>query len=978
MGKRLLNQDCLARRMKCLLVLVTLLLPMGTWAVDYDLTVAGIRVTDENATGIIGDMINGTITYDASTNTLTLDGATVNGDMGIWCGMESLTIVIKGENSITCDKQSAIYFSGQLPESALTFVKDESTAGICKLTLQSAAGVAAISGFTSLNYGEGVAMSAAFGTEYDASKNGLYNSAINANIENVNKAVITSATVYDLWYDGEQVTSENAGALYQNDTEVFVSFDAETNTLTFNNSSNEYSGYAVASNLAELNIFLIGNNTISLSENATAFKSNNADAKFYFQTNENQPGSLLVGYDGPLYDGVDVSEDNMQNGLQLQETGDGYLFAICYDLAVNGTIVNSSNRMDITGNENEQGEPTVQFDGESTLILNGANDLESIELIGSMPSLTIYLKGDNTMQGVSIVNYTNQEEPYPEVIFTTSSMNPGTLTFNYVSGAAMLNDIEGAFFQVSPTFQNGLTALLETLSSGAQTVTVQVAGLQPIVEESGETKDLDGTEGAGLGEDVESVTDANIPETGIIVNDVLYTLDEGDGFFEENGIKYVSLETSMSGVPDAEPGTAAFAADFKGLTILVPAGTGKISFEFRTLGNTSLMVQVGKGEPTRLLGDAGEALTTASVDYAVSEPTYIYIFNQNLLTESRELDTNRAPGRRNTGTLQLKKVSVKSSSVAVVPEPPLSPVTLGKSDITVTENHIKVTNADVASLADNVFEDIPLSLTYADLSETSITGLVVDRTALPFSNLPATAFIYLPAGNDIAAGTKNVVIGGVCDEMQLSDEGSFEAAVDFTAVAAEQARDYSSLVDKNCTIYLPFAIDATTAAGLGTFYQLKSIDGNKAVMESVDATAANTPYMFKPAVAKVSAKMVEVKTLDAAPSVGDAQFMGTYKTKSVCSTGSSNIYCFVGDGTDAGKFVRVIDTPMTVAPFRAYIEVAGGSAHELALVLDGDATAIKNIKVGTDDNVYYNLQGQRVLYPKKGLYIVNGKKVMIK
>ena len=30
------------------------------------------------------------------------------------------------------------------------------------------------------------------------------------------------------------------------------------------------------------------------------------------------------------------------------------------------------------------------------------------------------------------------------------------------------------------------------------------------------------------------------------------------------------------------------------------------------------------------------------------------------------------------------------------------------------------------------------------------------------------------------------------------------------------------------------------------------------------------------------------------------------------------------------------------------------------------------------DNVYYNLQGVRVAQPTKGLYIVNGKKVMIK
>lgn len=45
---------------------------------------------------------------------------------------------------------------------------------------------------------------------------------------------------------------------------------------------------------------------------------------------------------------------------------------------------------------------------------------------------------------------------------------------------------------------------------------------------------------------------------------------------------------------------------------------------------------------------------------------------------------------------------------------------------------------------------------------------------------------------------------------------------------------------------------------------------------------------------------------------------------------------------------------------------------------DEEVTAIKNIKVGADDNIYYDLQGRRILYPKKGLYIVNGKKVIIK
>ena len=45
-----------------------------------------------------------------------------------------------------------------------------------------------------------------------------------------------------------------------------------------------------------------------------------------------------------------------------------------------------------------------------------------------------------------------------------------------------------------------------------------------------------------------------------------------------------------------------------------------------------------------------------------------------------------------------------------------------------------------------------------------------------------------------------------------------------------------------------------------------------------------------------------------------------------------------------------------------------------------DLTAIENIPADArhEDNFYYNMQGMRVLRPSKGLYIRNGKKVVIK
>ena len=48
---------------------------------------------------------------------------------------------------------------------------------------------------------------------------------------------------------------------------------------------------------------------------------------------------------------------------------------------------------------------------------------------------------------------------------------------------------------------------------------------------------------------------------------------------------------------------------------------------------------------------------------------------------------------------------------------------------------------------------------------------------------------------------------------------------------------------------------------------------------------------------------------------------------------------------------------------------------------DGETTGIKAIENGTlkiENDAYYNLNGQRVENPGKGLYISNGKKVVIK
>ena len=69
----------------------------------------------------------------------------------------------------------------------------------------------------------------------------------------------------------------------------------------------------------------------------------------------------------------------------------------------------------------------------------------------------------------------------------------------------------------------------------------------------------------------------------------------------------------------------------------------------------------------------------------------------------------------------------------------------------------------------------------------------------------------------------------------------------------------------------------------------------------------------------------------------------------------------------------------TVAKNRAYLQTSTASARINLNFDDEDATAIEAVKAQNVENgQYFNLAGQRVAQPTKGLYIVNGKKVIIK
>ena len=83
-------------------------------------------------------------------------------------------------------------------------------------------------------------------------------------------------------------------------------------------------------------------------------------------------------------------------------------------------------------------------------------------------------------------------------------------------------------------------------------------------------------------------------------------------------------------------------------------------------------------------------------------------------------------------------------------------------------------------------------------------------------------------------------------------------------------------------------------------------------------------------------------------------------------------------------FYKVKNNVTNIPGNKAFLVLTSTEAQAKSFVLefeDGGTTGIETIensKNSTDDGVYYDLQGRRVENPTRGIYIVNGKKVVIK
>ena len=188
------------------------------------------------------------------------------------------------------------------------------------------------------------------------------------------------------------------------------------------------------------------------------------------------------------------------------------------------------------------------------------------------------------------------------------------------------------------------------------------------------------------------------------------------------------------------------------------------------------------------------------------------------------------------------------------------------------------------------------------------------------------------------------------------------------------------------TICLPFNVKGTDlATALGTTCDLRTfgnVSGTTVNFATVQNIAAGQPYLIRPAADVVNPTFEGVDIVAGEPSLnkdGEFGMKGTYGLTTLATDGT-NLFLNADN-----SFLQPEADKAVMKGMRAYFIVpAGTPAAALRANIDGVETAIDAIDATETvaDTTVYNLQGQRVGNTlqglPRGLYIQNGKKVVVK
>ena len=236
-------------------------------------------------------------------------------------------------------------------------------------------------------------------------------------------------------------------------------------------------------------------------------------------------------------------------------------------------------------------------------------------------------------------------------------------------------------------------------------------------------------------------------------------------------------------------------------------------------------------------------------------------------------------------------------------------------------------------------------MTYTDLN--TYTNLTSDVLHESLDNVPSSAryikWIY------ITKTTGNVALGRIgvnCDAITIPAAGYM------TYCNATKALSFTGV----------------------TAYKVSDVSSTSVTLEEITEAPANTPVILNGTAGTYALNFVA----SAAEVTGNQLLVSDGNTT---TDDANKVYALASKGDPAVVGFYLVKAGTKVPAGKCYLSVAKTSAPEfLGFDFNGEVTGINEVRGKMEDvrDKVYNLAGQRVAQPTKGLYIVNGKKVVIK
>ena len=228
------------------------------------------------------------------------------------------------------------------------------------------------------------------------------------------------------------------------------------------------------------------------------------------------------------------------------------------------------------------------------------------------------------------------------------------------------------------------------------------------------------------------------------------------------------------------------------------------------------------------------------------------------------------------------------------------------------------------------------------------------------------------------------------DNLTLDDNKDFVAYEPFTAKAASYSREMKTGTTW-ATLCLPFEVSLENK-DFRAFKLLSANEGTNTVEleEITTSIAAGTPVIIKMNEGatelnfSVDNKEIAKEVNTSETENGSYQLQGIYTKKVFDKDADNNCYIVKGDKlmNPAKLLENTNNKTVGSKPFRAYMvdnsTATAAGAKMFSIAIGGGTTAIDSLNTIADDNAtYYDLQGNRLNAPQKGINIVKrGSKTM--